>query len=105
MIDKDPAAIHWLTYAWVLVLSSWGGVVGYLRKVNSGQLDRFSLTHLAGEIMTSAFAGVITYWLATAADINDLVTAALVGVSGHMGTRAVCMIETYLQEKVAPKAK
>ena len=99
MIDKDPAAFGLLTYAWVIGLSVWGGFVSYYRKVSSGHLDKFQITVLMGELMTSGFAGVLTFWLAHAAGFNELITAALVGISGHMGTRAVTFLEGTLQSR------
>jgi hypothetical protein len=99
MPEKDPTNYGLLTYLWVLALASWGGVVGFMRKRREGLARPFNLTEIAGEIVTSAFAGVITFWLCEAAGIAPLLTAAMVGVSGHMGSRAIYQIERYIESK------
>jgi hypothetical protein len=87
------------TAAWVLFLSGWGGAVSFWRKRREGTARPFNLTELVGEIFTSGFAGVLTYLLATAAHINPLIIAALVGISGHLGSRAIFGIEKMLEHK------
>ncbi len=93
MIEKDPSSYGLITYFWVLALASWGGVVNYVRKVKSNQIESFSIMELLGEIMVSAFAGVMTFWLCELSEFPQLLTAALVGVSGHMGGRGIALIE------------
>jgi len=73
--------------------------VGYLKKVNLGLTQRFSFTELIGEIATSGFVGVLTFYLCEEAGFSQLVTAAFVGITGHMGSRAIFHIETYLKNK------
>lgn len=98
MLEKDPTSYTTLTYLWVFGLSAWGGLVSYSRKVKMGVTARFSLTELIGEIVTSAFAGVLTFWLCEAAGISPLLTAAFVGISGHMGSRLIFSLEQLAQE-------
>lgn len=100
MPEKDPATYSMLTYLWVAGLSAWGGVVGYIRKMKNGTLPRFSFAELIGDIVTSGFVGVVTFWLCEAAGIHGLVTAALVGISGHMGSRALFTFEKYFENQV-----
>ena len=99
MIEKDPLMFSFATYAWVLLLSCWGGVAGYIRKIRMGLVPRFSLTELVGELFTSGFVGVITFYLCESSQIDPLISAALVGISGHMGSRAIFTIEKFLQNK------
>jgi len=104
--EKNPDNFDWirvsLPYAWVLLLSIFGGIVNFMQKVRSGEISRFSITELFGEMVTSAFAGVITFLLCKAADINELITAALVGVAGHMGSRLIFKLEKYLMKRYGP---
>ena len=93
MIDKDPGSYEWITYIWVMGLASWGGVVNYVRKVKANQVERFSIMEVLGEIMVSAFTGVLTFWLCELSGFPQLLTAALVGVSGHMGGRGIALVE------------
>lgn len=99
MPEKDPTTYSLITYAWISVLSSWGGIVNWIRKRREGSTRPFNFVELVGEIMTSAFAGVLTFWLAEAAEIQPLITAALVGISGHMGSRAIYHLESWAESK------
>ena len=99
MPEKDPTTYPLITYAWVLLLSSWGGMVSWLRKRKRGIARPFNLVELIGEIMTSVFAGMLTFWLCEASGISPLVTAALVAISGHMGTRAIFHLEQFAESR------
>lgn len=93
-VAKDPTSYSLITYAWVLALSAWGGTVRFIRKVKAGDMTlRNALKHWVGELITSSFAGVITFYLAEAAGISQLWTAVLVGVAGHMGARSLEPLE------------
>jgi hypothetical protein len=100
VIDKDPAAYSIVTYAWVLFLSIWGGAVSFIRRVKAGDSRPHNLVEFIGEIVTSAFAGVITFYLCEAAGISGLVTAVLVATTGHMGTRAIYQIERLVEKRL-----
>jgi hypothetical protein len=99
-MDKDPLNYSLLTYVWVTALSAWGGIVNWIRKRKSGETRPFNFTELVGEIFTSAFAGVMTFYLAEAAGLDTLITAALVGVSGHMGSRGIFLLEKAIAKKI-----
>ena len=99
MPDKDPTSYSLLTYAWVFMLAIMGGVVNFMHKLKTGHTRVFNFVEFIGELVTSAFAGVITFWLCENAGISPLMTAAFVGVSGHMGSRAIFMLENWLKEK------
>ena len=98
-MDKDPTSYSLLTYLWVFGLSSLGGVVSFLNKIKKGHARAFNIAEFVGEISASAFAGVITFWLCENSNISPLVTAAFVGVSGHMGSRAITLFEEWLAKK------
>ena len=100
MPEKDPSTYGLITYLWVTGLAAWGGLVSFYRKVKSGETRVFNVVELIGEIATSAFAGLITFWLCEAALLDPLVTAALVGVSGHMGSRALYQFERWAQTRL-----
>ncbi len=99
MIDKDPTTYSLLTYLWVLGISILGGVVSYGRKRRMNLIPRFSITELIGEIFTSAFAGLVTFFLCEAANLDAMLSAALIAISGHMGSRAVFLLEEGLQRR------
>jgi hypothetical protein len=47
----------------------------------------------------------ITFWLCEAAQFNPLVTAALVGISGHMGSQAIYQLERWAQKRLGATAE
>lgn len=100
MIEKDPLSYPLVTYAWVFLLSMLGGVVSFNTKIRSGHSRPFNITELIGEIMTSAFAGLITFWLCEASGVPALIGAALVGISGHMGSRAIWYLERWAESRL-----
>lgn len=103
MPEKDPTTYSLLTYAWVSLLSAWGGAVNWLRKRRDGTTRPFNFMEFIGELVTSAFAGVVTFWLCEAAGIQPLVTAALVAISGHMGSRAIYHMEQWAKTRFVSK--
>ena len=102
--DKDPSTYGLITYLWVTGLAAWGGLVNFYRKVKSGETRAFNVVELIGELATSAFAGLITFWLCEAAQIDPLVSAALVGISGHMGSQALYRFERWAQKRLDASA-
>jgi hypothetical protein len=98
--DKDPAAYDLLTYAWVFLLSLMGGVVAFLQKLRDGSARVFNLIEFIGELCTSAFTGVVTFYLCESAQFPPVLTAALVGIAGHMGNRGLFLIEKFLSNKL-----
>lgn len=81
-----------LAYGWVIGLSMLGGSVGYLQKVKAGKVA-FRWAALIVEMLTSGFVGLLTYFLCQSAGVGEALTAVMVGVSGHMGTRALMQLE------------
>ena len=102
---REPTSYPLITYAWVLGLSIWGGIVNYIRRLKLGKAQPFSVIELIGELSISAFSGIITFYLCEASNINQLLTAAIVGMAGHMGSRTIFLIEVFIQERVLPSAR
>lgn len=99
--EKTITGFALLTYAWVLALSMWGGIVNYISKIKSGDIARFNITELIGDIFVSGFTGLLTFWMCQAAGFGELLTAVFVGVSGHMGARMIGKLEQALSRKFA----
>lgn len=93
MPDKDPLSYELATYAWITVLTSVAGFISFLRKVREGISRPFNMIELIGEIVTSGFVGVLTFWLCEAGNLTPLLTAFLVGIAGHMGSRMIFLFE------------
>ncbi len=99
MPEKDPFSYTMLTYFGVIALSSWAGLVSYIRKIRAGHC-RFSVAEVIGEICISAFVGVLTFFLCESTEIAPVLTAAFIGISGHMGSRAILIIENILENLI-----
>ena len=99
MDTKDPASFSLITYAWVIGLSALGGFVSFSRKMKAGNARVWNFVELIGELATSAFAGIITFWLCNAAGFQPLYTAACVGIAGHAGSRALFQFERWAASK------
>ena len=76
-----------------VILSCLGGVVNYLNKINKTGAA-FSFFRLSLEIFTSGFVGIVVFLLCDAAGLDWSTTAAVVAISGHMGTRALFLLES-----------
>lgn len=85
----ESAGLGWL---WVFVLTLWGGTASYVAKVKKMNIP-FSLVELIGEWTISSFAGIVTAYLCLAAGAPFYLTAAFAGVAGHMGGRAIELLE------------
>jgi len=76
-----------------------GGAANFFQRVRDGMTEKWSVFEFIGELVISAFTGIVTFYLCEAADLPPLVTAAFVGISGHMGSRAIMILENYLKRK------
>lgn len=101
MPEKDLNNYVAIPYIWVLLLSVWGGVVSFAGKVRRGETRWMNIMELVGEIFTSGFVGAMTFLLCEATQMNGMLTAFFVGVSGHMGARAIFMLEKIIEKKLS----
>ena len=85
-----------LTYAWVFGLAMLGGAASFVRRVRSGQAKYSNIVELVGELVISAFAGFVTFFLCRSAGFDEMLTAAFIAISGHMGTRLIFLAEEQL---------
>lgn len=84
---------------WMVGVAVLGGLVSFYQKVRSGRTRPMNITELLGEIVTSAFAGLITYWICKFYGVNEYLMAAGVAISGHMGARAIFIAENWIEKK------
>jgi hypothetical protein len=87
---------QWL---FVLAMALLGGFVNWWGQVRRGELKATSVSSLVGELCTSAFAGLLAFFICEWADFPDMLTAAMTGIAGHMGTRGIAMFETWAARK------
>jgi hypothetical protein len=101
---KDPLAYPVKQYGFVLGLALFGGLVSFYARVRKGEVMALNITQLIGELTTSAFAGLLCFWLCELSGAPPLLAACLVGVAGHMGTRAISTFEQFAMRRWAPGA-
>ena len=100
---ETPSPISWeglKALGPVIAIAVLGGVVAFIRKVRAGQVRPFNVTELIGELVTSGFAGVLAYWLCHSWIGNAYLEAAIIGMAGHMGSRAIFVMETWLEKRL-----
>ncbi len=97
-VAKSPTSYSLLTYVWVLALALLGGVAGAIRRAKAD--GKISMAEIVGELAISAFSGVVTFYLCEWAGVSQLLSAALVGISGHMGSRAIFQFEKVWAQKM-----
>lgn len=99
---KDPLSYPAKQYVFVLGVAMVGGLVSFYARVRKGEVMALNVTQLVGELATSAFAGMLCFWLCELSNAPQLLTASLVGVAGHMGTRAIATFEAFAMRRWAP---
>jgi hypothetical protein len=95
--DSDVAAL--LTWLWVVGMSLLGGLVSFMRKVRAGHARAWNFTEFIGEIATAALVGIITFNLCRWLSYPPPLSAAMVGIASHMGSRALFKLERIFDAK------
>ena len=88
------------TAIWVIGLSVAGGIANYLRKRKNGERRLVDGRAFLIDIFVSAFVGVVTYFLCRSWGLDQYLTAALVGITSHMGSRAIFLFEQLIANRV-----
>jgi hypothetical protein len=102
---RDPLSYPLRTYGLMLLMAIFGGFVSWYGKVVRKELPVASLFHLIGELATSAFAGMMMFFLCEWAGSPTLLTVALVSMSGHMGAKLLGWGEEKLKKFFEKKAE
>lgn len=103
--DRDPLDVPLRQYGFLLSVALLGGLVSWARQVRAGTLQAYNLSALVGELATSAFAGLLTFWICSYLNAPQSLTAALVGIAGHMGTRAIQKFERWAERRLVGTTK
>jgi hypothetical protein len=94
MPGKRPIQYSMLTYMWVLGLSAWGSLVQVIRRATDQELTlKMKLQFIIAEVTISTFAGMVTFFLCEWAQMDKMLSAAFIAISGHMGARAIILTE------------
>ena len=97
---QSPDNVPLLTYLWVFLLSLWGGISSNIRKMKDGTLPRFSFSELIGDVVISGFIGLLTFFICEYYAVGQMLTAVFIGISAHMGTRAIYAMEMAISKRL-----
>lgn len=84
---------------WMMGVAMLGGAVHFYQKVKAGKARPFNLMELFGELLTSGFVGIVTFWICRKFNLDEYLTATFVAITGHMGTRAIFLAEQWMEKK------
>jgi len=100
---KSPLSYSLREYGLILGIALMGGAAGWVQRVRKGEADA-SLPALVGELMISAFSGLITFWICESQGFSPLITAAAAGMAGHAGGTGISWLERlfkrYIERRV-----
>lgn len=96
---KAPFNYSLRDYGFILAIAILGGLVSWFAKVRRKEVPAWGVHQLIGELATSAFAGLLAFWICEWANFPQLLTLSLVGISGHMGTLAIQNFERFAARK------
>jgi len=92
--------LPYVTGIWVFALSLLSAIVTYFNDACSGvDIKRPYLTFFR-DFFYCQMAGILTYFLATAAGYESIIVAALVSAGSHMGARLIFAIEAFVLRAV-----
>lgn len=101
--QKGPESIDLYTYAWVIWISTVGGIVAFMHKLLKKRTRKFNMLEFIGQCTTSAFSGVIAFWVCQYLEetgyLKHTLTPAIVGLAGHMGNRFITFLENGIMRK------
>lgn len=85
---------------WMVAVAALGGLANFYQKVKTGKARAFNVMELVGEVLVSAFVGLVTFWICKGYGVNEWLTAAAVAITGHMGSRAIFIAEQWIETKL-----
>ena len=100
---KNPLDYPLKQWMFILGLALFGGWASWWAKVRDGKVHAYNLSSLIGELAISAFVGVVVFFVCEYMNFPPLLTAAVVGVAGHMGTKALTLIEDIAEKRARQK--
>lgn len=104
MTEAGLRAIDWFTWLWVVGMSLLGGFVSFYQKLKAGKARPFNIAEFIGELGISGLVGIVTFLLCKEWDVSEYLSAALVGITAHMGSRAIMMFEQYVERFFSKKS-
>ena len=94
---RSPLSYSLREYGLILAIAMLGGFVRWYNAVRRGESAVYDLRTLVGELFTSAFMGILTFWACEAMNVQPLITAAMAGMAGHAGVSGLLWAERVLK--------
>lgn len=90
------------TYVLIFLLASWGGFVNFLNFLKDEPRPSFlvGFIRFLNDVLTGAFCGVIAFFGCQTINIPPAASAAIIGLTGHMGSRGLIIAEKLLEMKL-----
>lgn len=79
-------------YLLTFFLSCLGGTVKHMSDLKVNKLP-FNWRNFLTDLLAASFAGLLTHFLCEAAKLDGSISAVLIAISGHMGTKAIVSLE------------
>jgi LydA holin phage, holin superfamily III len=90
--DTVADGFNFATFATALIMSAWGGVVGFLYRCRRKYV-KFCWLDFFIEVSSSMFAGVTVFILSIGLlNASPMVAAAFSGIAGHAGARTIILL-------------
>ena len=84
----------YLPFLTTLLLSFWGGTVSHIQKLRKNSA-KFKWQEYWYDLIICSFAGLLTHFFCMYANIDGWLSAILISISAHMGTRAISKFERF----------
>lgn len=102
-VAAEPVPLSWdgmKLLGPVLIVALLGGLVAFIGKVRAGSARLFNFSEFIGDMFTAGVTGIFFFWLCRGFAVNEWVTAAIVGIAGHAGSRGIFMLEKWAEKKL-----
>lgn len=105
MPEKDPTLWSAATWILVLMMSLFGGLSSWYRRVRAGHTRAFNVIELVGEISISGLMGFCGFVVADWWFDSHGIAAATAGMSAHFATRLLFSAEGLIDAAAKRAAK
>lgn len=85
-LDRTVAAVPWLAWLMVLLLSTVSGLAALLSRLRQEMPARMWV-FVAAHMLGSVLAGLLTFFAAEGADVNDFAEAVVIGLAAYAGAK------------------